>query len=187
MANSSSGASAIKYVLFHCFFIISGLMDVASKQMPDYVPQIKYDVFVNFRGDDIRRDFLGHLTKELRRKQIHAFVDDKLKTGDELWPSFVEAIQGSLISLTILSENYASSSWSLNELVTILECREKYNRIVIPVFYKVYPTDVRHQNGSYKSDFAEHEKKYNLATVQNWRHALSKAANLSGIKSFNYK
>lgn len=94
---------------------------------------------------------------------------------------------GSLISLTILSENYASSSWSLNELVTILECREKYNRIVIPVFYKVYPTDVRHQNGSYKSDFAEHEKKYNLATVQNWRHALSKAANLSGIKSFNYK
>ncbi|KAH1068665.1 hypothetical protein GYH30_006306 [Glycine max] len=187
MANSSSGASAIKYVLFQCFFIISGLMDVASKQMPDYVPQIKYDVFVNFRGDDIRRDFLGHLTKELRRKQIHAFVDDKLKTGDELWPSFVEAIQGSLISLTILSENYASSSWSLNELVTILECREKYNRIVIPVFYKVYPTDVRHQNGSYKSDFAEHEKKYNLATVQNWRHALSKAANLSGIKSFNYK
>lgn len=97
MANSSSGASAIKYVLFHCFFIISGLMDVASKQMPDYVPQIKYDVFVNFKGDDIRRDFLGHLTKEFRRKQIHAFVDDKLKTGDELWPSFVEAIQGSII------------------------------------------------------------------------------------------
>ncbi|RDY08056.1 TMV resistance protein N, partial [Mucuna pruriens] len=187
MEHSSSGASQIKYVLSLCLLLILGLIGVASKQIPDNVPQVKYDVFVNFRGEDIRRGFLGHLTKAFDQNQISAFVDDKLEKGDEIWPSLVGAIQGSLISLTIFSGNYFSSRWCLEELVKILECREKYGQTVIPVFYDVNPTDVRHQNGSYGKALAEHEKKYNLTTVQNWRHALKKTADLSGIKSSDYK
>ncbi|KAK7390302.1 hypothetical protein VNO78_25604 [Psophocarpus tetragonolobus] len=132
-----------------------------SKQELDDISQRKYDVFINFRGKDIRHSFLGYLTEAFHQKQIYAFVDDKLEKGDEIWPSLVGAIEGSLISLTIFSENYSSSRWCLEELVKILECREKYGYTVIP--------------------------KYSLTTLQNWKHALEKAADLSGIKSFDYK
>ncbi|XP_068473769.1 disease resistance protein RPV1-like [Phaseolus vulgaris] len=186
MEYSSSAASEIKYVVFLSLLIISILKGVESKQLSDNVPQIKYDVFVNFRGEDIRHSFLGYLTEAFHQHKIYAFVDDKLGKGDEIWPSLVGAIKGSLISLTIFSENYASSRWCLEELVQILEFREKYGQIVLPVFYHVYPKDVRHQKRSYEKALAEHEKKYNFTTVQNWRHALKKAANLSGIKSFDY-
>lgn len=155
--------------------------------MSDIIPQIKYDVFVSFRGKDIRHGFLSYLTEAFHQKQINAFVDHKLETGHEIWPSLVEAIEGSSILLTIFSGNYASSRWCLEELVKILECREKYGQTVIPVFYNVYPTEVRHLKRSYEDAFVAHENKYNLTTVQKWRHALKKAADLSGIKSFDYK
>ncbi|KAK7390301.1 hypothetical protein VNO78_25603 [Psophocarpus tetragonolobus] len=190
MADPSSGVSAIKHVLFLCLLFISELNGegVATSQEPsDEGPQIKYDVFVNFRGEDIRHGFLGYLTEAFHQKQIHAFVDDNLEKGDEIWPSLVEAIKGSLISLTIFSGNYSSSHWCLEELVTILECREKYGQTVIPVFFHVNPTDVRHQKESYGKALAEHENKYGLSTVQNWRNALKKAADLSGVKSSDHK
>ena len=155
--------------------------------MANNIPSIKYDVFVNFHGEDIRDAFLGHLTNAFTRKQICAFVDDKLKKGDDIWSSLVEAIEGSLISLAIFSENYASSNWCLEELVKILECKEKYEQIVIPVFYKVEPSDVRHQRGSYENALLELENKYDFPRVQIWRQALNMSANLSGIPSLNYR
>ncbi|RHN58718.1 putative TIR domain, P-loop containing nucleoside triphosphate hydrolase [Medicago truncatula] len=160
---------------------------VAEKAMSNDAPQLKYDVFVSFRGEDIRHGFLGHLIKAFPRKQINAFVDEKLKRGDDISHALVEAIEGSFISLVIFSENYASSHWCLEELVKIIECKEKYGRIVLPVFYGVDPTNVRHQKKSYKSAFSELEKRYHLSKVQNWRHALNKSANLSGIKSLDFR
>ena len=150
-------------------------------------PHSKYDVFVSFRGEDIRHGFLGHLAKACSRKQINAFVDDKLKRGDDISHSLVEAIEGSPISLVIFSENYACSHWCLEELAKIIECKEKYGQIVIPVFYGVDPTNVRHQKKSYEDALAEHEKKYILSRVQKWRHALNKCANFSGIKSLDFR
>ena len=156
----------------------------AEKAMPNNnTPHSKYDVFVSFRGEDIRHNFLSHLVKAFPRKQINAFVDEKLKRGDDISHSLVEAIEGSPISLVIFSENYASSRWCLEELVKIIDCQEKYGQIVIPVFYGVDPTDVRHQKKSY--EFTELEKKYEPSEVQIWRDALKKSANLSGIKSLN--
>nr|WIL59980.1 nodulation protein [Melilotus officinalis] len=150
-------------------------MGVAEKAMSNNTPQSK--------GEDIRRGFLGHLIKAFPRKQINAFVDDKLKRGDDISASLVEAIEGSSISLVIFSENYAFSHWCLEELVKIIECNEKYGQIVIPVFYGIDPTDVRHQKKSYENAFSELEKRYNSSQVQIWRHALNKSANLSGITS----
>ncbi|KAL2340894.1 hypothetical protein Fmac_008834 [Flemingia macrophylla] len=148
--------------------------------------QIKYDVFVSFRGEDIRRGFLSHLIDNFQREKVNVFVDDKLKRGDEIWPSLVGAIQGSSISLIIFSQDYASSHWCLEELVTILECREKHGQIVIPIFYHVDPTHVRHQLGSYKIAFVDNGRKYKTR-VQIWRHALKKSANLSGIESSKFR
>ncbi|RYR70874.1 hypothetical protein HN51_023259 [Arachis hypogaea] len=56
-------------------------------------------------------------------------------------------------------------------------------RIVIPVFYNVVPSDVRHQNNSFKEAFDKHQHrlKGNMMKVQSWRFALKEASNLSGF------
>ena len=92
----------------------------------------KYDVFLSFRGEDTRNGFTGHLYKALDRKGIDTFIMDneKLRAGEEISPTLVTAIQRSRCSIFVLSENYASSKWCLEELVEVLECkRTKSQRV----------------------------------------------------------
>ncbi|MED6197459.1 hypothetical protein PIB30_056670 [Stylosanthes scabra] len=145
---------------------------------------IKHDVFISFRGEDIRTNLLGHLRKELHRNYIDFFIDDvKIHPGDEISSTLLHAIEGSLISLVIFSENYASSAWCLNELVKVIECMKQHQRIVIPVFYNVLPSDVRYQKNSFKEAFDKHQHRFkgDTAKVQSWRSALKEASNLSGF------
>ncbi|KAK7381831.1 hypothetical protein VNO80_00379 [Phaseolus coccineus] len=167
----------IKYVVFIC------LMFVTSSTCSNDTSQIKYDVFVSFRGVDVRRGFLSHLIEAFSQKQIAFFVDDNIQKGEELSEALLGAIEESLISLVIFSENYGSSRWCLLELEKILECRRKNGQIVMPIFYEVDPSDVRHQRRTYGDAFVKHERNYSSTTVQSWRSALSESANLSGFYS----
>ena len=114
----------------------------------------KYDVFISFRGVDTRYNFTSHLHKALLQKNLETYVDDRLERGDKIEHSLLNAIEDSKLSLLIFSENYASSTWCLNELVHILQCKERNRQIVVPVFYHVSPSDVRKQQGSYGVAFA---------------------------------
>ncbi|KAL4338418.1 hypothetical protein AHAS_Ahas12G0208200 [Arachis hypogaea] len=137
-----------------------------------------YDVFLSFRGKDTRKGFTGSLYNALRQRGIHTFIDDEgLRVGEEITPSLLNVIDDSRIAIVVFSKDYASSSFCLKELVKILDCADSKGRLVLPVFYDVDPSDVRHQNGSYGVALAKHEKRHN---VEEWRKALSKAANLSG-------
>ncbi|RVW60011.1 TMV resistance protein N [Vitis vinifera] len=79
--------------------------------------------FRSFRGEDTRNSFTAHLYKELCTKGINTFIDnDKLERGDVIASALVAAIENSKFSVIVLSENYASSRWCLEELVKILEC-----------------------------------------------------------------
>ncbi|MED6172631.1 hypothetical protein PIB30_051808 [Stylosanthes scabra] len=113
------------------------------------------------------------------------FIDYELRKGYELSPSLSKAIENSLVSVVVFSENYASSKWCLEELVKILECRAKHGQVVIPVFYNIDPSHVRKQEGSYKRAFEKHlqNSKLDMNKVQKWKHALDEAANLSGWDS----
>ncbi|KAL5776095.1 hypothetical protein ACOSP7_009021 [Xanthoceras sorbifolium] len=161
----------------------------SSSSSSSIIPQFKYDVFLSFRGEDTRNNFTSHLYKALRDKQIETFIDYNINRGDEISQSLLKAIEESHISVVIFSKDYASSRWCLNELVKILECREKYKQIVMPVFYEVEPSDVRNQSGSFADAFAEHELRFkeSLDKLQTWKDALKKAANLSGWHSDNKK
>ncbi|GJT14187.1 putative reverse transcriptase domain-containing protein [Tanacetum coccineum] len=81
----------------------------------------------------------------------------------------------------LLETNYASSSWCLRELVKILECKKienpKYEVRII--FYDVKPDVVRKQTDRYAEAFVKHQVS-NRLEVDNWKEALSMAANLSG-------
>ncbi|KAL5843294.1 hypothetical protein ACOSQ4_009252 [Xanthoceras sorbifolium] len=142
----------------------------------------KYDLFISFRGEDIRDNFRSHLCDAFSRKQIDFFVDDKLEKGDGIWPTLSRAIEESKISVIIFSKDYASSKWCLRELVKILECKETNGQIVIPVFYQVNPSDVRKQTGSFQDALVNHDN-VSEEEKQIWRTALTEASNLSGWHS----
>ncbi|KDO40815.1 hypothetical protein CISIN_1g045634mg, partial [Citrus sinensis] len=143
----------------------------------------KYKVFLSFRGEDTRNGFTSHLAAALHRKQIQFFIDDEeLEKGDEISPALFIAVETSDISVIILSKDYASSKWCLNELVNILDCKKMNGKIVIPVFYQVDPSDVRKQRRSFGEAFVHHENNF-PDKVQKWRDALTEASNLSGYDS----
>ncbi|XP_057972922.1 TMV resistance protein N-like isoform X2 [Malania oleifera] len=145
-----------------------------------------YDVFLSFRGEDTRRSFVSHLYSALHRKGIHTYRDDeKLKRGREISPELVKAIERSRFSIIIFSENYASSTWCLDELAKIMECKNLMGQTVVPIFYNVTPSEVRKQTGKFAEAFAKHEEDFEerKEKVQRWREALIEAANLSGWDS----
>ncbi|XP_024025934.1 TMV resistance protein N [Morus notabilis] len=81
--------------------------------------KIKYDGFISFRGEDTRSNFTSDLHSALSREKIKAFIDENdLKTGDEISPTLLRAIEESKLCLIILSEDYASSRWCLEELAS---------------------------------------------------------------------
>ena len=146
-----------------------------------FTPRCVYDVFLSFRGEDTRNGFTGHLYQALCDNGFNSFIDNDLQRGEEISMEIVKAIQSSMISIIIFSQNYAFSCWCLEELVVILNCKQN-GQFVLPVFYKVDPSEVRKQEGNFKVALAEHENKFknNIEKVQSWRAALNEAASMSG-------
>ncbi|XP_055810182.1 disease resistance protein RPV1-like isoform X2 [Solanum dulcamara] len=143
--------------------------------------RFRWDLFLSFRGEDTRHGFTEKLYNELVRNGIRTFIDNEdLDRGEEISPSLVAAIKDSAASIAVISKNYASSKWCLEELAKISE----YKKLLLPVFYEVDPSDVRKQKGPFEKHFREHEILVEAAEkVYLWREAMKKAANTSGWDS----
>ncbi|KAJ7005100.1 disease resistance RPP13-like protein 1 isoform X1 [Populus alba x Populus x berolinensis] len=147
-------------------------------------PGWDYDVFLSFRGEDTRKNFTDYLFTALQKAGIRTFRDDdELRIGEEISLQLPKAIQESKISILVFSKGYASSTWCLDELEKILDCRHATGQIVIPVFYDIAPSDIRKQTGSFAEAFDKHEERFKeeMEKVQKWRKALVEAANLSWL------
>ncbi|XP_062018721.1 TMV resistance protein N-like isoform X1 [Rosa rugosa] len=156
-----------------------------STSFPPSPPQWKYDVFLSFRGEDTRKAFTDHLYAALEHQGIITFRDDpELQKGKAISPELFAAIEESRFSLIVLSQNYASSTWCLDELVRILECM-KARESVLPIFYDVDPSDVRKQTGCFREAFINHEERFrdDKEKVRRWRYALTEVATFSGWNS----
>ncbi|TQD93881.1 hypothetical protein C1H46_020495 [Malus baccata] len=152
-------------------------------------PQWKYEVFINFRGEDTRKGFVSHLYRALRQKTINTFIDaEELGKGDRL-SELLTAIRESRLSIIVFSQDYASSTWCLKELVEILKCKDTMDQIVLPIFYEVDPSDVRKLKRKFAEAFDQHDHDSNaeMEEAQSWRAALTTATSLSGWDSRNYK
>ena len=145
-----------------------------------------YDAFVSFHGEDTRKSFTDHLFATLYRSGISTFRDDReLERGKAIWPELENAIVTSRIAVIVFSKNYVASSWCLDELEKIMECNRSLQQIVLPVFYKVNPSELRAQKGGLAEVFAEHKERFGEEKVQRWTADLTEAANLSGWDSQN--
>ncbi|XP_056158489.1 disease resistance protein Roq1-like [Syzygium oleosum] len=142
-----------------------------------------YDVFLSFRGADLRNNFLSHLYKALDQNGIYTFVDsEEMRKGDEISPTLMKAIEQSCIAIIVFSEDYAYSRWCLEEVAKIMECKEQKDLTVLPVFYKVDPREVRRGRESYGRALAKHESKFGKDSeeVKRWKKALFNVGSLSG-------
>ncbi|CAA7043066.1 unnamed protein product [Microthlaspi erraticum] len=93
---------------------------------------MRYDVFLSFRGEKIRRTFLSHLVHSLDRKGIRSV------TSTASNPSENQAVRESLVAVSIISNTFTSLDLWAEELARIIACKKK----AVPVFLGVDPIDI---------------------------------------------
>ncbi|KAH9319356.1 hypothetical protein KI387_021125, partial [Taxus chinensis] len=137
-----------------------------------------YDVFLSFRGEDIRRTFVDHLYASLKNAGVNAFLDSqKLERGDEISSTIQEAIKNSAIRIPIFTKKYAESHWCLDEVAHMC----KSNGIIIPLFYDVKPKEVRNpERGVFAEAFEQKKQRYTQQRISEWKSALFKVSSFSG-------
>ncbi|XP_065880804.1 disease resistance protein RPV1-like isoform X1 [Euphorbia lathyris] len=145
----------------------------------------KYDVFLSFRGEDTRYNFVSHLHDALCSKRIKTFIDNDLERGEEITPSLLRTIEDSFISVIIFSKNYASSPWCLDEMVKNFECKRTHGQTILPVFYQVDPSEVEQQSGCFADALLQLQTNFKnqLAKLPRWLTHLKAVASLSGYAS----
>ncbi|KAG7575895.1 NB-ARC [Arabidopsis thaliana x Arabidopsis arenosa] len=123
---------------------------------------------------------------EFQRKGITPFIDNEIKRGESIGPELIRAIRGSKIAIILLSRNYASSSWCLDELAEIMKCREELGQTVMAVFYKVDPSHVKKLTGDFGEVFRKTCASKTNDDIGRWRQALAKVATIAGYHSSNW-
>lgn len=110
------------------------------------------------------------------QRRISTYIDDKLSRGEK-----ISQAKESRFSIAVLSKNYASSTWCLDELMKILRGRKTKQQTVLPVYNNVNPLEVRHQTKSVGKAVAKLESRFKGdMKTQRWNAGLKEVANLSG-------
>ncbi|CAL9222994.1 unnamed protein product, partial [Arabidopsis halleri] len=141
-----------------------------------------YDVFLSYRGKDTRKTFVSHLLHSLAEKSIRVFEDENLMNSE----SHLAGIRASKTAIVVISANYASSSWCVDELVQILEFQRKGSLTIIPVYYGVGRSDVQRQTGKFGEQFLKQEIE-NPDKIKRWRGALNELAKIQGLQSEHWE
>ncbi|XP_056850256.1 disease resistance protein RML1A isoform X2 [Raphanus sativus] len=146
----------------------------------------RYRVFPSFHGPDVRKTFLSHLRKQFNCYGITMFDDQGIERSQIIAPALTQAIRKSRISIVVLSKNYASSSWCLDELLEILKCKEDMGQIVMTIFYGVDPSHVRKQTGDFGKVFKKTCRGKTEEESQRWSQALTYVGNIAGEDFLNW-
>lgn len=151
------------------------------------VTYTRWDVFLSFRGVDRRDTFTDHLYQAMKGSSISVYVDNpEVRNKKVVSHILPRAIGDSKILVVVFSEDYAYSDRCLDELVEVLSCSNTMGRSLIPVFYNIDPSDVKHQTGSVREAFERHEIRFagEMNKVNEWRLALTK---FSGFEGYSFQ
>ncbi|XP_057728075.1 disease resistance protein Roq1-like isoform X2 [Arachis stenosperma] len=142
----------------------------------------RYDVFLSFRGPDVRNNFVAHLFERLERRGIFTFKDNvRLQRGNEVSTELRDAIRDSRLAILVFSSNYPKSWWCLQEMSTIADLHRKKKQIVVPVFYHVPSSNVRRQAGPYLDHFNLQQSRYPEETINKWKTDMTYLSNVYGF------
>ena len=162
---------------------ISSQKASSSSSFSSSTSRWKYNVFLSFRGEDTCTSFTYHPYVALKQRGIVTFRDEEnLEIGKSISSKLLKAIKESRFANIILSRNFASSTWCLDEFTKIIGCLKETTTTVFPIFYDVDPSNVQKQTGAFAQAFSKHEERFmdNIEKVQTWRAALEEVANLKG-------
>ncbi|KAK7401201.1 hypothetical protein VNO78_12523 [Psophocarpus tetragonolobus] len=131
-------------IVYHCMGEIGKWMVVIvvvlGLSFPRHFPALVFDkilcVFSSVARNWIvskntRANFTSYLYEALKQKGVETYIDYWLERGEEISLAVIKAIKDSHISVIVLSDNYASSKWCLEELNEILDRKKKQEQIVI--------------------------------------------------------
>lgn len=143
----------------------------------------KFNVFLSFRGKDVRTTFVDHLYESFSGEGLKVFLDsEELEKGKEIDSNLQEAIKTCDILIPIFSKHYAESTWCLKEAAQMW----RSNGFIIPLFYDVEPSDVRYpqrEGGPFAKAFQKHYShldQQDEKTVEEWKNVLQQISSLSG-------
>ncbi|XP_015168403.1 TMV resistance protein N-like [Solanum tuberosum] len=137
----------------------------------------KFDVFFNFRLQDLDKSFVADLYQRLKDIGTNAFKPDvNSEWGEQISTEILEAIEESRIAITIFSKDYTSSPRCLEELTKIMGCVDNKGQEFFSVYYKCEPLDCLRSIVNFGADL----KGSDLRKVQRWKDALRKADDMEG-------
>ncbi|KAG7558603.1 Toll/interleukin-1 receptor homology (TIR) domain [Arabidopsis thaliana x Arabidopsis arenosa] len=148
--------------------------------MTIFSPTQGHQVFLNYRGEQLRYSFVSHLIDAFERHGIKFFVDKYEQRGKDLKNLFVR-IEESRIALAIFSTRYSESIWCMDELVKMKNLVDKEKLQVIPIFYKVRARDVRRQTGEFGDNFWTLAKASSGDQIKKWKEALECISDKMGL------
>ncbi|XP_018727530.2 toll/interleukin-1 receptor-like protein [Eucalyptus grandis] len=141
----------------------------------------KWQVFLAFRGPDTRFGFAAYLYISLVTAGIRVFNDnDPYLIGKDVAHEIRNAIDHCEISIPIISENYASSPWCLNELAQMVESKRIKGQEILPIFYKVSTSHVRNLSHFFGECMLRHKKLVDTNTYERWEQALREVGSSKG-------
>ncbi|XP_010425132.1 PREDICTED: uncharacterized protein LOC104710256 isoform X2 [Camelina sativa] len=167
------------FTTFHSLFVSHLTVSPPAKKV--------HQVFLNFRGGELRYNFVSHLGDALERHNIKLFVDTYEHRGKDLKNLFVR-IEESSIALAIFSTRYPESRWCMDELVKMNKLADQGKLSVIPIFYKVEAGDVKTPTGG--SEFGKNFWRLAEASsgdqIMKWKDALEGIGNMMGCSVKDY-
>ncbi|XP_059072503.1 TMV resistance protein N isoform X2 [Cryptomeria japonica] len=155
--------------------VVPSSLSAAFSSAP-LLPATSYDVFINHYGEDVKYTLATNIHDKLTALGFSVFLDVySLELGDVIPAHIEEAMRTASLHIAIFSPKYVESPWCLAELAYMLNTPNR----VIPVFYRVDPSDLRwvgKGKGSYAPSFSRHEKqgRYSAQKVEEWKMALEK-------------
>lgn len=129
-----------------------------------------YHVFICHHGKDTKEEFAEPLYRHLHGlKGLRVFLDKpELMGAYQIEPQIEAAIQSASVNIVLFSPRFPESPWCLNELSLMTMYKAK----ILPVFYRVRPSDLLGNQYIETLLSHRHKDRQNTETVGRWKDAL---------------
>lgn len=140
-------------------------------------------VCINFRGEDVRNDFVDSLVHEMQKENLNVFIDKLGVKGVNLNDLLLTEIEKSTVAIAIFSKDYTTSYWCLKELARINDCVDRGTLMAIPVFYRIKPSVVKKLSGQFGFAFKTLLYKHRQDPgTEKWEEAIASITENNGME-----